>query len=157
MGMNVIKGWPIGEALEDSAIPFPGATIEAGMFLVKVPHPTIAGEVCVRPANTGDNNGPFLFALDSSSAFDVIDSNRIPFLRGNAIVVTDQTGAAFAHTNANIGAAVYIAAPGEDGMILSAGAAADALGWFDGLTTLQDINGDQVDAIRIILGQPALT
>ncbi len=158
MGFNVVKGWPIGEALEDSSIPFPGVTIESGMFLKKVPHPTVSGQSAVRPVDIagGDDNtntNLVMFSVDRSAAFDVIDANRIPYIVGNAIVETDQLEAGATFTAADVGDPVYVsdAEPGKLTNTDPGGADTIIVGYFDGLTTLEDINGDQVDAIRIAL------
>lgn len=165
MGFNVVKGWPLGSGLEDSAIPAPGVTIEAGMFLKRDVHPTLANTTVVRPidiagaADVRTNTYQPLFALDRSAAFDVIESNRIPFLLQNAIVETDQLGVGATFTAANIGEVVVMSLT-EPGMVVDlathGGAVGNAncivVGIFDGLTTIADINGDEQDGIRIILG-----
>lgn len=159
MGMNVVKGWPIGEALEDSAIPAPGVTIEEGMFLKRIPHPSKPGQVAVRPVladNITDTNanteGRTVFALDRTGATDVVDSNRLPFLINNAIVETDQLAAGATFTVAGIGANVFASGLEAGKVFHSAGAGASIIvGTFDGLATIADINGDAIDAIRIIL------
>jgi hypothetical protein len=159
MGFNVVKGWPLGSGLEDSAIPYPGVTIEAGMFLKKVAHPTLAGVSAVRPVDVDGGSDSIedtfqcLFALDSSSAFDVIESNRLPYLVANALVETDMV-AAVGFSGSTIGDPVFLSSQADEaGLVTSAGALATdiCVGLFDGVTTLEDVNGDETGAIRIIL------
>ena len=150
MGFNVVKGWPLGEALEDSAIPFPGLTIEAGMALRKVAHPTLTGQFAVRPVSETDSTfvtAQVLFALDSSGAFDVIEANRLPFIINTAVVETDRVSGTFT----TIGEIVYAdTTAGNNGSFTDTVADNPPCGRYDGATTLENINGDQEDAIRII-------
>ena len=83
MAGNVIKGWPLGSALDGNARVAPGATIVAGDAVRR----NAAGELVLA---TGAALEVAFHALDRSAASDVIEARSLPFIIGNAICSTDR-------------------------------------------------------------------
>lgn len=134
MAGNVLKGWPLGSALEDSAPFAPGVTIATGAA-VKF---NAAGQLVLA---TGAALEVAFQALDTTASSDVISSGKLPFIIGNAICSTDQivTGTSpspgqelIIGLGANAGRLKVRVLPGE--------ATQPTYGWFQRFMVIEGIN-----------------
>lgn len=130
MAMNVTKNWPLGGALEDSAKPKAGEGIIAGMAVKK----DAAGELVKA---TGAAKEQAFFALDSQESYDVIESDRIPYIIGNAQVQTDQY---LADTYLPGDELAVSTVGGEEGLLKKhTGGGEPTYGWVDGVETVDGV------------------
>jgi len=141
MAMNVVKGWPLGGALDHNVAPTAGEGIVAGMF---VKRDATTGKLVKADATVKE---VAMFALDDQGAFDVIEADKIPVLIMNALVETDQfIAGAYAPGDelqvSEVG--------GEEGKLKKhLGAGAPTVGWLDDVVTV-----DGIPMLRLILVGP---
>lgn len=100
MAFNVKKGWPFAHPFEHSGAPKVGEAIVAGMAIKRDAN----GEL-VKAAGAAKEVS--FMALNNQSDFSVQEANSLPFLIGNAVVMTDQY-------------AVDVYAPGDELIVDSA-------------------------------------
>lgn len=141
MAMNVVKGWPLGGALDHNVAPTVGAGIVAGMF---VKRDSSTGKLVKA---TGAAKEVAMFALDSQSDYDVIAADRIACIVSGAMVETDQ----FVADTYTPGEEMEVStAGGESGKVRTKTAAtAPTVAWVDSLSTV-----DGVPMLRLILAGP---
>ena len=141
MAMNVVKGWPLGGALDHNVAPTAGEGIVAGMF---VKRSTVTGKLVKA---TGAVKEVAMFALDDQSAKDVVEADKIPLLIMNAICETDQfiAGAYVPQDELEVSPV-----PAEAGKIRKKlVAAAPTVGWVDDVVIV-----DGIPMLRFILIGP---
>lgn len=141
MAMNVVKGWPLGGALDHNVAPTAGEGIVAGMM---VKRDGTTGKL-VKCDGTVKEVG--MFALDDQAAFDTTEADKIPVLISGAMVETDQ----FIAGVYSPGDELQVSATGgEEGKIKGhLGAGAPTIGWVDDVVTV-----DGVAMLRFILIGP---
>jgi hypothetical protein len=141
MAMNVVKGWPLGGALDHNVAPTAGAGIVSGMF---VKRDSVTGKLVKA---TGAVKEVAMFALDDQSAKDVAEADKIPLLIMNAIVETDQFIAGVYTYGDELEVSPVLA---ENGKIRKkVVAAAPTVGWVDDIVTV-----DGIPMLRLILIGP---
>ena len=141
MAMNVVKGWPIGGALDHNVAPTAGEGIVAGMF---VKRDATTGKLVKAD---GSAKEVAMFALDDQDAFDVVEADKIPVLISNAMVETDQF---IAGSYAPGDELEVSSAGGEEGKLREhTGGGSPTVGWVDELVTV-----DGIPMIRLILIGP---
>ena len=128
MAFNVKKNWPLGGALEDSAKPKDGEGLVSGMFVKKDAN----GEL-VKADGSADEVAFML--VDNQDAFDVVESQRVPYIIGNAIVQTDQYEVDTYVPGDKL--EVSAATPGK--VRKATGGGAPTIGWVDGLETIEGL------------------
>ena len=141
MAFNVVKGRPIGGALDHNVAPTAGEGIVAGMF---VKRDATTGKLVKAD---GSAKEVAMFVLDDQGAFDVQEADSLPVLIMNALVETDQFIAGVFAPGDELQVSVT---GGEEGKIkkhLLAGA--PTVGWVDDTVTV-----DGIPMIRLILIGP---
>jgi len=128
MSMNVLKGWPLGVALEMSYPPADGEAIVAGMA-VKL---NVAGELIKA---TGAAKEVASMALDAQSAFDVVESGKLAVLIGNAMIQTDQ----FVAGAYPIGTELEVSAVAPGLVRVKTVATAPTYGWVQGTAVVDGV------------------
>jgi hypothetical protein len=124
MAMDLYKGWPFDGALNDNAKPKASEGIVAGMFIKKDAN----GELIKATGAAGEQ---VYFALEDQDAFPVEAADKMAYIVGNAIVLTDQ----YTATGIIQGSELEVDS-GNPGKI-KLQASGDIIGWADG-TVVRD-------------------